>query len=547
MIAVAPAPPPELAIVTGYGSRQSNKQCHADRIQYGGDDTDNPIWFAGHFTLADCMAACDIGTDGHGRPCVAIEWSDGGGNPSAGVTEDCALAWACDSLASWNKHWFWKTGGGSVFFKEAASLGECEGDCNTDNECDAGLKCWTRDSEDWSLPPGCIGTSDNTGLDYCYDPNDNKETKNLGGNPSQILKECEGDCDKDTDCLGNMICWHRGSWSSNLPPGCKGNAFAPSHDFCYDGSKSPSNSLPPDDAESDKSTDIPIERGDGYALIARHKNAADGMFSSSVLTTGVENAGNPNANTYSIIGSVDTDQFRFDDGRYELELIYYYSDGTIDTLDWSQMSWVNEARITGADLSQIVDNYDSGNERAFHGLAASTTTYTYLDGTDNHDYWFHAVASTNLWNGGIPAHHGKAAYGSELWVRLKSGGSSSAKAPVFEHEEEEGEDDDDEDTEEEDGENGYGDSARASLFGYQMLNDPEPGKDSYIPHDDGIGNGDYVIELSASDLLMFAAAICVVVTVIVVVVLCKRPRRKHVVYRKVVVHSDSDLEAERLK
>jgi len=62
-----------------------------------------------------------------------------------------------------------------------------------------------------------------------------------------------------------------------------------------------------------------------------------------------------------------------------------------------------------------------------------------------------------------------------------------------------------------------------------------------------VANGDYVIELTASDLLMFAAAICMVVMVIVVVFLCKRPKRKHVVYRKVVVHSDSDLEAERLK
>jgi len=77
----------------------------------------------------------------------------------------------------------------------------------------------------------------------------------------------------------------------------------------------------------------------------------------------------------------------------------------------------------------------------------------------------------------------------------------------------------------------------------------ESGKSVLIPQVDGIENDDYVIEieLSASNMLMFAAMICIVVTVITVVILCQRSGDKHVVYRKVVVHSDSDLEAERLK
>merc|ERR1712241_66669 len=77
----------------------------------------------------------------------------------------------------------------------------------------------------------------------------------------------------------------------------------------------------------------------------------------------------------------------------------------------------------------------------------------------------------------------------------------------------------------------------------------EPGKNWFIPQDDGIENDDYFIdiELSASNMLMFAAMICIVVTVITVAISCQRSGNKHVVYRKVVVHSDSDLEAERLK
>merc|ERR1719242_816292 len=36
-------------------------------------------------------------------------------------------------------------------------------------------------------------------------------------------------------------------------------------------------------------------------------------------------------------------------------------------------------------------------------------------------------------------------------------------------------------------------------------------------------------------------------TALRMVIMCRRSARKHVVYRKVVMHSDSDLEAERLK
>ena len=44
-------------------------------------------------------------------------------------------------------------------------LGDCVGDCDSDSECASGLKCMEN-----VAPPGCIGYTKNSELDYCYDP-----------------------------------------------------------------------------------------------------------------------------------------------------------------------------------------------------------------------------------------------------------------------------------------------------------------------------------------------------------------------------------------
>ena len=45
-------------------------------------------------------------------------------------------------------------------------LGECQGDCDYDSHCDAGLLCYHDD-----VPPGCYGSPSDGLYDYCYDPN----------------------------------------------------------------------------------------------------------------------------------------------------------------------------------------------------------------------------------------------------------------------------------------------------------------------------------------------------------------------------------------
>jgi hypothetical protein len=46
------------------------------------------------------------------------------------------------------------------------------------------------------------------------------------------LGHCRGDCDYDTDCAGDMLCFQR-SWKSSSVPGCEEDASAPGFaDFC---------------------------------------------------------------------------------------------------------------------------------------------------------------------------------------------------------------------------------------------------------------------------------------------------------------------------
>ena len=161
-----------------------------------------------------------------------------------------------------------------------------------------------------------------------------------------------------------------------------------------------------------------VEDDDGFQMIESHLDVADGFFSTDVLTTGLENAYDPSANTYSIIGALESSDYVQIDGNYELKLIYKYSDGTEDVLEWSQSSWITESSVVGADLSNIVDAEADNDNRRFRGLALSSWSSTYLDGNGaDKSYWWHAVASTTAWGGGILAHEGKIAYSSSLWIR----------------------------------------------------------------------------------------------------------------------------------
>jgi len=69
----------------------------------------------------------------------------------------------------------------------------------------------------------------NTLLGFCLSHSDPLQVSWLGWSPGSGLQECEGDCDNNDDCSGNLQCFHNG-----IPPGCEGAAENSAADYCYD-------------------------------------------------------------------------------------------------------------------------------------------------------------------------------------------------------------------------------------------------------------------------------------------------------------------------
>ena len=54
-----------------------------------------------------------------------------------------------------------------------------------------------------------------------------------GNNPTFQLGKCEGDCDKDADCLGQLVCFQKDAGGTGKVPGCAGKDTS-RNDFCVD-------------------------------------------------------------------------------------------------------------------------------------------------------------------------------------------------------------------------------------------------------------------------------------------------------------------------
>jgi hypothetical protein len=107
------------------------------------------------------------------------------------------------------------------------TLGLCEGDCDNDSDCADGLVCFQRSG--LVEVPGCngFGISDN---DYCIEPRADLLTL-TELDPSDILGKCEGDCDNDSECSGDLICFQRSGFT--LVPGCLGQGVK-DIDYCIE-------------------------------------------------------------------------------------------------------------------------------------------------------------------------------------------------------------------------------------------------------------------------------------------------------------------------
>ncbi|GKY90745.1 hypothetical protein MPSEU_000047400 [Mayamaea pseudoterrestris] len=135
----------------------------------------------------------------------------------------------------------------------AFPLGKCQGDCDSDSDCQPGLVCYQRLNTE--SVPGCSGASKYSGKDFCIDPSgttsSNTTTSGTGGTSSGNLPtvsmkgengspgsafplgQCQGDCDSNSDCEKGLFCYQRSAGES--VPGCLGGAMDNTDtDYCID-------------------------------------------------------------------------------------------------------------------------------------------------------------------------------------------------------------------------------------------------------------------------------------------------------------------------
>jgi hypothetical protein len=107
-------------------------------------------------------------------------------------------------------------------------LGHCEGDCDNDSDCSGSLVCFQRNR--FTKVPGCLGDGIED-YDYCADPNPEITLHGDSDNPTYgELGHCEGDCDKNSDCSGSLVCFQRNRFTK--VPGCLGDGIE-NQDYCY--------------------------------------------------------------------------------------------------------------------------------------------------------------------------------------------------------------------------------------------------------------------------------------------------------------------------
>lgn len=123
---------------------------------------------------------------------------------------------------------------GSYDASDPNAVAECNKPCNTNSDCDNGLKCFKR----YGLiqVPGCSAqVAWPWGTDLCYKPYETSKTyKTLTGiiyDTGPILSECQGPCFNDNQCEIGLKCYSRGAGETT--PGCHGSV-AYDTNICYD-------------------------------------------------------------------------------------------------------------------------------------------------------------------------------------------------------------------------------------------------------------------------------------------------------------------------
>lgn len=105
----------------------------------------------------------------------------------------------------------------------------CEGDCDDDYDCVAGLKCLHRNAGDDVT--GCKGDF-SSASNFCVKSDTLAPLVDYGDTPPEAFKPfrfCEGDCDFDSDCGEGLVCKQR--VAGEVVEGCEGD-FSSHSDYC---------------------------------------------------------------------------------------------------------------------------------------------------------------------------------------------------------------------------------------------------------------------------------------------------------------------------
>ena len=120
-------------------------------------------------------------------------------------------------------------------------LDVCQADCDTNADCQGDMICFQRRGDEHV--PGC----NNDGIfglangiltlpteDFCIPEPPNMLKFTGDEEVNGFYNECEGDCDSNSDCAGNLSCFQRDG--REPVPGCYGLGTS-GRDYCYDEAK----------------------------------------------------------------------------------------------------------------------------------------------------------------------------------------------------------------------------------------------------------------------------------------------------------------------
>merc|ERR1711981_662345 len=109
-------------------------------------------------------------------------------------------------------------------------LGRCQGDCDSNKDCRRGLRC--AQTNGYARGNGCRGRSHKKAADYCVRarPANSRNVTFFGWKPRGTLGRCQGDCDRNKECRGSDVCIQTNGYFRGY--GCRGRSHKKAADYC---------------------------------------------------------------------------------------------------------------------------------------------------------------------------------------------------------------------------------------------------------------------------------------------------------------------------